>query len=104
MQEGIIKAIEVPLTTMKLANSIWKEMQEIAKYGNIASHSDVEVGAKALETGIWGAYKNVLINLPMVEDTEYRSNIEKEAEQIVDIAHNEAEKVLEIINQRIKNQ
>jgi glutamate formiminotransferase/formiminotetrahydrofolate cyclodeaminase len=104
MQEGIIKAIEVPLTTMKLANSIWNEMQAIAKYGNIASHSDVEVGAKALETGIWGAYKNVLINLPMVEDAEYRNTITKEAEQIVDIAHIEADKVLEIIKQRIINQ
>ena len=104
IQEGIIKAIEVPLTTMKLANSIWNEMQAIAKYGNIASHSDVEVGAKALETGIWGAYKNVLINLPLVEDAEYRNTITKEAEQIVDIAHIEADKVLEIIKQRIINQ
>lgn len=103
MQEGIIRAIEVPLTTMKIANSIWKEMQAIAKYGNIASHSDVEVGAKALETGIWGAYKNVLINLPMVDDEIYRNNIAEEAKQIVDIAHHQAEQVLEIINQRIQN-
>jgi len=101
MQEGIIKAIEVPLTTMKLANSIWNEMQAIATYGNIASHSDVEVGAKALETGIWGAYKNVLINLPMVEDENYRNTILDEAKQIVDVAHQEAQKVLDIISQRI---
>ncbi|HOV91660.1 MAG TPA: glutamate formimidoyltransferase [Candidatus Kapabacteria bacterium] len=102
MQEGIIKAIEVPLTTMKLANSIWNEMQAIAKFGNIASHSDVEVGAKALETGIWGAYKNVLINLPLVEDENYRNTILDEAKQIVEAAHQESQKVLNIISQRIE--
>ncbi len=102
MQEGIIKAIEVPLTTMKLANSIWNEMQAIAKFGNIASHSDLEVGAKALETGIWGAYKNVLINLPLVEDENYRNTILDEAKQIVEAAHQESQKVLNIISQRIE--
>jgi glutamate formiminotransferase/formiminotetrahydrofolate cyclodeaminase len=103
MQIGIIKAIEVPLTTMKLANSIWNEMQTIARIGNIASHSDVEVGAKALETGIWGAYKNVLINLPQVEDEKIRQKFKDEAEQIVQNATQEAAKLLYIIDSRLKD-
>lgn len=49
---------------MKLGDSAWEMMLEIAKFGNIASKSDVEVGARALEVGIWGAYRNVMINLP----------------------------------------
>lgn len=103
MQEGLKKAIEVPLSTMKLANSIWSEVKEIARYGNIASHSDVEVGARALEVGIWGAYRNVLINLPTIEDNNFKNSILKEAEEIVTFSKNQCEEVLNIINNRINN-
>ncbi len=101
MQEGLKKAIDVPLSTMKIANSIWEEIKEIARYGNIASHSDVEVGARALEVGIWGAYRNVLINLPTIEDEYYKKSILNEAEEIVSNAKKQCEQVLNIINDRI---
>ncbi len=102
MQIGIMKAIEVPLTTMRIANKIWNEIKEIAKYGNIASHSDIEVGARALEVGIWGAYRNVLINLPTITNEEYKQNILKEAKTISDNAKNEMQAVLDIIESRLK--
>lgn len=101
MQEGLKKAIDVPLSTMKIANSIWNEVKEVARYGNIASHSDVEVGARALEVGIWGAFRNVLINLPTIEDENYKKIILVEAEEIVSNAKIQCEEVLNIINKRI---
>ncbi len=52
LQQGLKKAIDVPLTIMKFADTAWDAMIEIAKYGNVASKYDVEVGAKALETVI----------------------------------------------------
>lgn len=103
MQEGLKKAIEVPLTTMRLANEIWDYVIQTARIGNIASKSDVEVGAKALETGIWGAYKNVLINLPGIEDQEFKKNIVNEAEQIVKNAQINLRKVLKILKDREKD-
>jgi glutamate formiminotransferase/formiminotetrahydrofolate cyclodeaminase len=102
MQEGLKKAIDVPLTTMRIGSSIWDSMAEIAKYGNIASKSDVEVGARALETGIWGAYRNVLINMPSIEDEEYKKNILKEAEYMVSLAKMKSKEVLEILDKRDK--
>ena len=101
MQFGLKKAIEVPLNTMKIANSIWNEVKQIAQYGNIASHSDVEVGARALEVGIWGAYRNVLINLPQIEDQSFKENVLEEANQIVKFAEMSCKEVLEIIEKRI---
>ncbi|OGU55837.1 MAG: glutamate formimidoyltransferase [Ignavibacteria bacterium GWF2_33_9] len=103
MQQELKVAVEVPLTTMKIANSIWHEMKEVAKYGNIASHSDVEVGAKALETGIWGAYRNVLINLPTIEDEGYKTNIMSIAAEIVDESQKETQAILDIINDRVNS-
>lgn len=104
MQEELKKAVEVPLGTMKIANSIWEEMKEVARFGNLASHSDVEVGAKALETGIWGAYRNVLINLPTIEDADYKSRITAEAERIVAESQVESKKILDIIENRVKTE
>lgn len=101
MQLGLKKAIEVPLTTMKLANSIWNEVKQVALYGNIASHSDIEVGARALEVGIWGAYRNVLINLPQIQDQSFKDNVHQEASEIVKQAEINCKEVLEIIEQRI---
>jgi glutamate formiminotransferase/formiminotetrahydrofolate cyclodeaminase len=103
MQNGLKEAIEVPLSTMRIANSIWYEVQEIAKYGNIASHSDIEVGARALEVGIWGAYRNVLINLPAIEDFSFKEHILYEAGKITENAKIQVDITLKIIEERLKN-
>ncbi|MFC2130554.1 glutamate formimidoyltransferase [Bacteroidota bacterium] len=103
MQEGLKKAIEVPLTTMRLGDSAWEAMIECAKYGNLASKSDVEVGARALETGIWGAYKNVLINMPGIKDEKFKKEKISEAESIVARAKEKCAEVLEILNKRESN-
>merc|ERR1719336_2666406 len=58
MQAGLKVAIEVPLTTMRTGDRAWDAMVEMAKTGNIGSKSDLQVGARALEVGIWGAYQN----------------------------------------------
>jgi len=59
-------------------------MIQMAKHGNMSSRSDLEVGAKSLETGIWGAFKNVQINLPQIKDEKYKKEILSEANEILD--------------------
>ena len=100
LQQGLKKAIDVPLTTMKLADLAWDAMLGIAQYGNIASKSDVEVGAKAMETGIWGAYKNVLINLEDITDEKFKKETTKLAEDIINRAENQCKKVLKVLESR----
>jgi glutamate formiminotransferase/formiminotetrahydrofolate cyclodeaminase len=72
MQAGLKEAVEVPLQVMRAADACWDAMVEMAAHGNPASRSDLEVGAKLLEAGIWGAGRNVAINLPQVEDEAFR--------------------------------
>ncbi|MGB9771124.1 MAG: glutamate formimidoyltransferase [Candidatus Kapaibacteriota bacterium] len=100
MQEGLKKAIMVPLTTMRLAFQCWEALKEVARIGNISSKSDIEVGAKALETGIWGAYRNILINLPTLKDEDFKAKIIEEAEQIVEQSQQNLEDVIKIIEAR----
>ena len=102
MQDGLKKAIEIPLKTMKYANNVWDSMIEVARYGNIASKSDVEVGCRAMEMGIWGAYKNVLINLEGIKDKEFVNNKIKEVEVIRDNSISKMKTVLNILEERSK--
>ena len=100
MQAGLKKAIDVPLSTMKIADGAWEALCEVARYGNPASRSDVEVGAKALETGIWGAYKNVMINMADIEDEAFKAAINREAEALLGRAARKYALVLEILEGR----
>jgi glutamate formiminotransferase/formiminotetrahydrofolate cyclodeaminase len=100
MQEGLKKAVDVPLGVMKIADSCWESMIEMAQHGNIASKSDLEVGAKSLETGIWGAFKNVQINLPQIKDEKYKKEILNEAQTILNNAEQSLKKVCEVLDKR----
>lgn len=94
MQAGLKAAIEVPLEVMRLADRCWDAMAELAAHGNLASRSDLEVGARALETGIWGASRNVAINLPGLEDEAFRRAAEAEVEALTSRAAEKRDEVL----------
>jgi glutamate formiminotransferase/formiminotetrahydrofolate cyclodeaminase len=100
MQQGLKKAIEIPLSTMKLGDAAWDSLIEVAKYGNINSKSDIEVGARSLEVGIWGAYKNVLINMGGIKDDKFVTEITAEAEKIKDKAKKTCDEILQILDNR----
>ena len=100
LQEGLKKAIEVPLATMTLADAAWDSMIEAAGYANIASKSDIEVGAKALETGIWGACKNVSINMAGIMDEGYKNKTLQLAEKMKKRAEKNCKIVLRVLEAR----
>jgi glutamate formiminotransferase/formiminotetrahydrofolate cyclodeaminase len=97
MQAGLKKAVDIPLTTMKIGDGAWDALCVVARFGNPASRSDVEVGAKALEAGIWGAHKNVMINVADITDEDFKSRVTREADAIVDRAARKMDQVLAIL-------
>jgi glutamate formiminotransferase/formiminotetrahydrofolate cyclodeaminase len=94
MQAGLEAAVQVPLEVMRTADRCWEPMVEMAAHGNPASRSDLEVGAKLLEAGIWGACRNVLINLPGVDDEAFRRTTLAEAESLAARAAVQRDRVL----------
>ena len=96
MQEGLKQAAQVPLKTMRLADGAWDAMADAAQFGNPASASDIQVGAKMLESGIWGAYKNVLINLEEIEDEAFCGQMQHEADAMATRARQKLADVLKI--------
>ena len=100
MQRGLKRAVEVPLTTMRIADECWDAMVTLAAHVNIAMKSDLEVGARALETGIWGCQRNVIINLGDIEDQDFAARTQREAEQLSDRAVAKSREVLEVLQAR----
>jgi glutamate formiminotransferase/formiminotetrahydrofolate cyclodeaminase len=58
------------------------------------------VGAKSLATGIWGAYKNVLINMADIEDETFKQATLALAETINTRARETSEKIFKILADR----
>jgi glutamate formiminotransferase/formiminotetrahydrofolate cyclodeaminase len=85
---------------MKLADELWPAMEEMAEHGNISCKSDLQVGARALEVGIWGAQQNVIINLADITDQTYISEISVEAQRIADRATERCARVLAALEAR----
>jgi glutamate formiminotransferase/formiminotetrahydrofolate cyclodeaminase len=100
MQAGLRKAVSVPLETMRVADSCWDALVAMAEHGNIASRSDLEVGARALETGIWGAWRNVLINLPGLDPGEFRERTREVSDAIAARAAERLTATLETLERR----
>jgi len=95
MQAAIRQAVDVPLRVMRLGDGLWEPLLEMARHGNPASRSDLDVGAKALEAGIWGAWRNVLTNLPDLEPDAERARIRAEAEALAERAAERLRAVIE---------
>ena len=100
MQAGLKKAIEVPLATMKIGDSAWEMMVEAAECGNIASKSDMQVGARALEVGIWGAYQNVMINMAGIKDEKFVTDVTAEAVRIKERAEKFCSQIQKFLENR----
>ena len=100
MQAGLQAAVRVPLGVMRLADRCWDAMIGMAHHGNIASRSDLEVAAKALETGIFGAQRNVLINLDPIENEAFCQATAGEAKVLRERARERLDEVLGILESR----
>ncbi len=100
MQQGLKTAIDVPLKTMQLGDQAWDAMCQAARHGNPACKSDVQVGARALEAGIWGAYQNVCINMDGIQDPDYKKRVLSKAAAMAERAQHKCAEVLLIIEGR----
>ena len=100
MQEGLKTATRVPLHTMELADRAWEPMIEVARVGQYSSRSDLEVGAKALEACLYGAHRNVMINLADIEDDAFCQEIESQAEALLERGSAKLAELQEIVRER----
>ncbi|XP_006876173.1 PREDICTED: formimidoyltransferase-cyclodeaminase [Chrysochloris asiatica] len=100
MQDGLKQAVAVPLSLAEKVASLWPVLQELALCGNLACRSDLQVAAKALETGVFGAYFNVLTNLKDITDDDFTDQIRQQVSSLLQDAQTQAALVLDRLEAR----
>ncbi|XP_050772495.1 formimidoyltransferase-cyclodeaminase isoform X2 [Gopherus flavomarginatus] len=100
MQQGLKKAVGVPFSLAEKVNALWPMLKEMAQYGNLACKSDLQVAAKALEAGVFGAYFNVVTNLKDVTDEAFRKEMHGRVSSFLVEAQQSAALVLELLESR----
>ncbi|XP_006022127.1 formimidoyltransferase-cyclodeaminase isoform X1 [Alligator sinensis] len=100
MQQGLKKAVGVPFAMIEKVNSLWPTLKEMARHGNLACKSDIQVAAKALEAGVFGAYFNVMINLKDITDEEFKKMMYGKVSSFLEEAKSSAAFVLRLLESR----
>merc|ERR1712035_229904 len=90
MQEGLQRAVGVPLALAERISVLWSPLKEMVIYGNIACKSDAQVAAKALEMAVFGAYYNVIINLKDITDDAFKMATQKRVSTLLQEAKENA--------------
>uniref|UniRef100_A0A8C5CQH6 Formimidoyltransferase-cyclodeaminase n=1 Tax=Gadus morhua TaxID=8049 RepID=A0A8C5CQH6_GADMO len=75
MQAGLREAVGVPLSLAERVSTLWDPLIQLVLQGNISCLSDAQVSAKALETAVFGAYYNVVINLKDISDLSFKTAV-----------------------------
>lgn len=77
-------AIETPLKTMKKAFDVYPYIQLMIEKGNPNSITDVGVAALCAHAAVAGAYMNVMVNLKDFEEGNFKSQIQKQAKDLLE--------------------
>ncbi|KAK9410977.1 formimidoyltransferase-cyclodeaminase [Crotalus adamanteus] len=100
MQLGLKNAVDVPFSLAEKVNSLWPFLKEMAQHGNIACKSDIQVAAKALEAGVFGAYFNVIINLKDITDEDFTQQMHKNISYFLEEAQKNTTVILDHLDKR----
>ncbi|XP_043965581.1 formimidoyltransferase-cyclodeaminase [Gambusia affinis] len=100
MQEGLKRAVGVPLALAEKVSVLWPSLKQMVLFGNIGCKSDAQVAAKALETAVFGAYYNVMINLKEVSDEAFRLATQKRVSELLQEAKDSVASILDAAENR----
>ncbi len=102
IQEGYKTAIAVPLRCANNCLKVLELQKDFAESGNSSALSDVGVGALLAHAGCEGAVLNVMINLGSLKDEEYKNNLTKEVDEIMEKATALKEETMKVVYDKLR--
>jgi len=102
LQEGLKKAVTVPLNTAKRSSEIIDLARIAVEKGNINSVTDAGVGAHIAYTGVKGGIFNVLINLKEIEDKKFIEDMIETCRELDQRARKNVDAVMKRVHQKIE--
>ncbi len=82
IEETTKQATLIPMNVLRRTKDAAELARVVAEKGNANSASDAGVAALTARAAAEGAYLNVIINLPGIEDEKFKSEISKEAGEV----------------------
>ncbi|XP_044287847.1 formimidoyltransferase-cyclodeaminase isoform X2 [Varanus komodoensis] len=100
MQLQLKNAVGIPFSVAEKVDSLWPFLKGMAQHGNLACKSDIQVAAKALEAGVFGAYFNVVTNLKDITDEGFKQEVHGKISHFLEEAKKSTAFVLEQLEKR----
>ena len=104
VQTATRRAIEIPFRVMEVALASMDVIKAMAEIGNPNSVSDAGVGALCARTAVMGAYLNVQINAPGVDDKPWVNVLLSRGKNIHDSAVAREREILETVKGKLQRQ
>ncbi len=82
IEEALKEATLIPFQVLKNCVNALELAKNVALNGNKNSISDAGVAGLTAQAGAEGAYYNIVINLPEIQDIEFKSKIKKQASSL----------------------
>jgi len=101
-QTAFKKAAEVPMETASVARKAMEIAYHVVLHGNKNAISDAGSAAYMAYASFKMAKMNVKINLPYIEDEEFRSKAEENIKKMEEEIEEAFEKINEILQENIK--
>jgi glutamate formiminotransferase/formiminotetrahydrofolate cyclodeaminase len=101
MQQGLKKAISVPMRTAELSAQAIETAKIAAEYGNPKSITDVGVGAEMAFAGVKGGIYNVLINLNDIKDSEFCQQMQERCAGLEKMSQEVLNSIRKIVQSKI---
>jgi len=102
VEEALKEATLVPFGVLEKSIEALNLAREIALKGNKNSLSDAGVAGLTAQAAAEGAYYNIKINLPNLQDNEFKSKIKKQAASLKKKAVKLGDELREIIEKELK--
>jgi len=102
MEDALKLACSVPIEIMRAAAKSIELHDEFAKKGSALAISDVGVGVACCKAALQGASLNVFINTAYMNDKEYASGIEKEADALLAKYCPMADEIYDVVVKRLR--
>jgi methenyltetrahydrofolate cyclohydrolase len=101
IEEGYIRALQVPLSVAEKAYALYEHIELSANYGNKNAISDAGVAALLLQTAIESAVLNVKINLSGINDDIYKEQVQQKCNELVKSGLNKKDSIMTIVNSKL---
>jgi glutamate formiminotransferase/formiminotetrahydrofolate cyclodeaminase len=102
IEEATKEATLVPFEVLKKSVEALELAREVILKGNKNSLSDAGVAGLSAQTAAEGAYYNIKINLPNIQDKQFRSKITKEAVSLKNEAVKLGQKIRDLMEKELK--